>query len=315
MSKKKGFKWRGVTTFILAFSTLFSTVSGIILYFTHSGRIARNTDWSILGMDKWGWKDLHIIFSTLLLIIILFHLYYNWRVIFHFFWSRLQSSVNLKKELIVSATVILAVFLGTIYSIEPFASIIDVNETFKHKRGQRSSGMGWGGFQNEHEMIGQEGRRFHGNSSQSGRQQGFGKGRGIYSRMDQERGYGKGRGRSFRQTEPVVHSNDTHLRGRDIVRIGKHAALSGILAEENNEWKLTTDRGLYEIHMGPSGYRESKGFQLKAGNTATASGFVYQNHIAVTQITSMDKTIVLRDNTGRPAWARSKYSRGTGRKN
>jgi hypothetical protein len=178
MDKKNKFKWRGATTFILTFSTLISAVSGIILYFTPSGRIARNTDWSILGMDKWGWKDLHIVFSLILLIIIAFHLYFNWRMIFHFFWSKIRASVNLKKELIISGLVILVVFLGTFYRIEPFKSITETNQYFKHRNGHIKADSGWYRFQNRYETSGFENNNVNKIHRRSDYQQRFGRRRG-----------------------------------------------------------------------------------------------------------------------------------------
>lgn len=133
MSKnnKKVFKWRGMTTFLLILVIVVDTFSGIILYTTPSGKGAHWTGWSLWGLDKWQWRDIHIIFSLLLLLIIVAHLYFNWRVVFHFFWSRIQHTLNLKWELLVAAGIILFVLGGTLFNLQPFKVITQYRDQLK----------------------------------------------------------------------------------------------------------------------------------------------------------------------------------------
>ena len=64
----------------------------------------------------------------------------------------------------------------------------------------------------------------------------------------------------------------------------------------------------YEIHLGPGDYRTKEGFVLNHGDRATVKGFVYGTDLAVMEIEAGGKTITLRDETGRAAWAGSKFS-------
>ena len=130
-NKKKGFHWRGVTTFLLVLGLLVETVSGIILYITPRGRFARWNDWTLLGLDKWDWAAVHTIFGILLLVIIGAHIYFNWRVIFHFVWSKLRNAVNLKWELAVSLIITVFLFTGTLIKIPPFSSVMTLRENVK----------------------------------------------------------------------------------------------------------------------------------------------------------------------------------------
>jgi hypothetical protein len=93
------------------------------------------------------------------------------------------------------------------------------------------------------------------------------------------------------------------LRGRDIVRLGKAATLSGTLAAKDGEWQVKVGQAAYDIHLGPCFYREEKGLELKDGGAATVTGFLHGTDMAVSKIQLGDKTYVLRDATGRPAWA------------
>ena len=99
------------------------------------------------------------------------------------------------------------------------------------------------------------------------------------------------------------------LKGRDYVRMGKPVTVNGVLVQNGPEWELKINDEIYEIHLGPAAYRESKGFTMKQGDPAVVSGFLYQKNIAVAEITTAGKTIVLRNSDGSPAWRGSRFAR------
>jgi hypothetical protein len=98
------------------------------------------------------------------------------------------------------------------------------------------------------------------------------------------------------------------LRGHDLVQLGKVATLTGTLEQHGDEWSFKVGTTSYEIHLGPADYRTNQGLVLKNGSQATVKGFVYGTDVAVMEIEASGKTITLRDDTGRPAWAGSKFS-------
>ncbi len=100
------------------------------------------------------------------------------------------------------------------------------------------------------------------------------------------------------------------LKGRDFVRLGKIATLKGTLIEEGHEWSLRNENGIYDLHLGPSNYRDDKEFVLTDGGNATVSGFVHGKDMAVTVIETGGESVTLRDKTGRPAWAGTRFSKG-----
>jgi hypothetical protein len=142
---KKGFKWRGLATFMLVLGILVEIVSGIVLYITPLGRFANWTNWTLWGLDKHQWAAVHTVFGYLLLIIIGLHLYFNWRVVVHFFWNKLHKSFNLKREFIVALAIVVLVFAGTLWNIPPFSSVMDLGRDTKlswEKNGETSTGRG-----------------------------------------------------------------------------------------------------------------------------------------------------------------------------
>ena len=134
-----------MTTFVLILSLIFETVSGIVLYIVPSGRVARWTGWTLWGLSKGEWQALHIIFALVLLLIIVAHLYFNWRVVAHFFWSKVKGAVNLKAELAVASLITLFIFMGTLWNLPPFSNIIDFGREARHSwETHNSTGFGQG---------------------------------------------------------------------------------------------------------------------------------------------------------------------------
>ena len=129
--KKKRFHWRGWTTFVVTLSFIIDTVSGIILYIAPPGRVAHWTNWKIWGLTKDQWAAVHTIFGFVLLVIVALHLYYNWKVFTAFLWSTARKALHLKRELALSIAVCLIIFLGSIWNIPPFDTIMDIGEQFK----------------------------------------------------------------------------------------------------------------------------------------------------------------------------------------
>ena len=128
---KKTFHWRGWTTFVVTISFIVDTLSGIILYIAPPGRIANWTNWKIWGLTKEQWGAVHTIFGYVLLLIVAAHLYFNWRLFVGFLWNKAKKVLNLKWELALSVVVCLVIFLGSIWNISPFSTIMEIGEHFK----------------------------------------------------------------------------------------------------------------------------------------------------------------------------------------
>jgi hypothetical protein len=103
------------------------------------------------------------------------------------------------------------------------------------------------------------------------------------------------------------------LKGRDYADMGELKTLKGSLVQIADEWGFRAGDVTYEIHMGPSEYRESKGFVLKDGDAATVKGFVYKTDLVVVTMETGGKSIAFRDESGNPAWSGTSFARGTGR--
>jgi len=328
-NKKKGFKWRGVATFLMLLGMLVEIISGVILYITPPGRFANWNNWTLWGLSKGEWGAIHTIFGYVLLIIIGMHLYFNWRVVVHFFWNRIKGGFNLKKEFAVSAVLTFIIFAGTLLYIPPFSTIMDLGATAKHSWEKNSDvafthrkGRWAVSTHNEgKEVTTPMSRRLayassyhsNGNSSTQHRTEEF---------TPQRRGNGRWeRNQTTLPNSSISNSaqrgkrketTSEKLKGRDFARLGTMITISGTLVRIGDEWGLKSVDKVYEIHMGPRGYRTSQGVVLKDGAQAAIRGFVYGTDISVAMLQTEGGSILLRDETGRPAWAGSRFSRGDG---
>lgn len=129
---KLQFKFRGFTSLLMFFSFLISLVSGIVLYFPPQGRVANWTHWTFWGLDKETWGALHINSSLVFFIIAILHLYYNWKILWMYIKKKAELAINLKLELGIAAVVAIFVVLGTLYNLQPFATIIKWNDDIKN---------------------------------------------------------------------------------------------------------------------------------------------------------------------------------------
>jgi hypothetical protein len=334
---KNGFKWRGLATFMLVLGILIEIASGVVLYITPLGRFANWTNWTLMGLDKHEWAAIHTVFGYFLLIIIGLHLYFNWRVMMHFFWSKLHNSFNLKREFIVASAIIALVFAGILWNIPPFSSVMDFGRNAKlsweksdivytgqgTRRAQSIRGdsdvvtsrQGGGGrwaashiYFARHELKPSEFKLGRGGRNQINTEQ-------YYDEQSARRGLRKGWMLNQNNTTHADIGNRSSkvLKGKDYVRMGKVETLIGNLVQKGDEWELKVGDTKYEIHMGPIDFRNTQGLILKEGAQAVVTGFVYNNDLSVTIIETGGKSVSLRDEFGRPAWAGSGFGKGSGR--
>lgn len=126
---KQKFSWKSFVSFSLAWSFIIILISGIILYIAPPGRVSNWTNWVLLGFTKAGWQAIHTIFSYTFVVLSIFHLFtFNWRVFWYYFTSKAAQGINKKKELLVSAVLVIVIFLGTHFNIQPFKAVMDFGE-------------------------------------------------------------------------------------------------------------------------------------------------------------------------------------------
>ena len=126
---KNKFSWRAFISFGLSYAFIVILLSGIILYAAPPGRYAHWVNWEIIGLRKEGWQALHTVFSFTFVVLSVFHLLtVNWKQFFSYLKSKTQTGLNKKREFIFSSGLFIFFFLGILFSVPPFKTIMDAGE-------------------------------------------------------------------------------------------------------------------------------------------------------------------------------------------
>lgn len=122
---------RSLVSFLVAWSFLVLTVTGIVLYVVPQGRIAYWTHWSLAGMDKNQWSWVHMMFGGVFIVSGAIHLYFNWKPFKAFLAARVRGHLKPKREVFIATGLSLLVFFTSVFRLPPASWVIDLNEWIK----------------------------------------------------------------------------------------------------------------------------------------------------------------------------------------
>ncbi len=122
---------RKVTSLTLLLSGIVLLITSIILYIEPHGRVAFWADWTLLGLTKNQWDNLHINTGFLFSIALLLHIYLNWKPIIAYLKDRASKLIILNKAFIISLFVTTYAVVGTLAGLPPMEQIIKLNEFIK----------------------------------------------------------------------------------------------------------------------------------------------------------------------------------------
>ncbi len=122
---------RSLTAFLVTWSFVVLTVTGIVLYIVPQGRIAYWVHWSLVGLEKeqWGW--VHMMFGGVFIVTGILHLYFNWKPFKKYLADRVKGHLEIKQELVTSLGLTALVIILSIYNLPPASWIISLNGIVK----------------------------------------------------------------------------------------------------------------------------------------------------------------------------------------
>ena len=126
------FTLKKAVSLTLALSFIVMGYTGIMLFFTPRGKIANWTDWTLLGLSKTQYTDLHITSMFLFLAVSIWHIYYNWKPLTSYFKNTARRMTPFKKEFLLALTLNAFFVGGTLAHVAPMQSIVDLNTRIKN---------------------------------------------------------------------------------------------------------------------------------------------------------------------------------------
>lgn len=131
-TEKSKFSWKAFISIGLFYSFIIIFITGIVLYLAPAGRVSNWINWKLFGITKESWQAIHTIFAFSFAILSIFHLFtINWKLFWNYLKSKTANGVNKKREFYISTALTALIFMGVIFTIPPFSSIMDFGETLK----------------------------------------------------------------------------------------------------------------------------------------------------------------------------------------
>jgi hypothetical protein len=122
---------RALTSFLMLAGFLMMVISGVVLYIVPQGRIAYWVDWRLLGLTKADWGHIHTVAGLSILISAAFHIWFNWRALWHYAYDKVSQGLRKKREMAIAAIVTLVVVGSSIWVIPPLGSVVTLGEKIK----------------------------------------------------------------------------------------------------------------------------------------------------------------------------------------
>ncbi len=145
-SAQKSFNLRAFASVFAGLSFVIMAVTGLVLFFAPSCRVARDTSWTVLGHGKDQWVAVHIWLSIACIIASIIHVYLNWTALTNYFKDKVRRGLALRVEWIAALAICVVLYAGSAREVAPFSSLMVWKETFKHgTAGAAESGQGWRG--------------------------------------------------------------------------------------------------------------------------------------------------------------------------
>ncbi len=115
---------------MLSFAVL--ALSSGVLYFIPDRKVTSWTDWKFLGLDKQQWDNLHINLGIFFIVMIIWHIYFNWKPIKNYLKVKRKLKI-FTREFNVALVLVLLFSVGTIKMVLPFSFLVNIGNGIKAK--------------------------------------------------------------------------------------------------------------------------------------------------------------------------------------
>lgn len=122
---------RKVTSLTSLLSFIITLITSVVLYIVPQGRVAYWADWHFMGLSKDQWGDIHITVGTLFVVMLLLHIWLNWKPMMAYMKNRARELVVMTRPMIVSLVLTLFVTVGTLLHLPPMQQVLDFGASIK----------------------------------------------------------------------------------------------------------------------------------------------------------------------------------------
>lgn len=126
------FRGRAFVAMLMLFGFAILTTTGVALYVSPTGRVARDTGWSFLALDKFQWRDMHMSFALMFLIAAMVHAWLNVKPLKNYIRQKLAAQAAITHRWRIEPVIALALcaLLGvsTIMGFFPSSALSDARE-------------------------------------------------------------------------------------------------------------------------------------------------------------------------------------------
>lgn len=124
-------KIRKITSLTATLSFLLIVLTSVILYIVPQGRVAYWADWTLWGLTKTDWGNIHINLGLLFLISLFVHIYFNWKPLVNYLKDKAKKMKVFTPEFNTALGMTIVFVAGTYFMMPPFNWVMTLNDHFK----------------------------------------------------------------------------------------------------------------------------------------------------------------------------------------
>jgi hypothetical protein len=127
---KKGIKYQRFVSLSAGLSFIVLFISSGVLYFIPDRKVTSWTDWTFLALDKQQWDNLHINLGIFFLVMMVWHIYFNWKPLSNYLKVKKELKI-FTKEFNVALIWVTVFTVGTITMTFPLSILVNIGNGIK----------------------------------------------------------------------------------------------------------------------------------------------------------------------------------------
>jgi hypothetical protein len=128
--RKQSLKYQRFVSLSAGLSFVVLFLSSGVLYFIPDRKVTGWTEWSFLGLDKQQWDNLHINLGIFFLVMMVWHIYFNWKPLMNYLKVKKELKI-FTKEFNMALIWVSLFTIGTITMTFPLSFLVNIGNGIK----------------------------------------------------------------------------------------------------------------------------------------------------------------------------------------